>query len=143
MFCQALPRHPAVRPQAGLAADLRGVACQTGTPRRRFAGRTEGSGVIADVAVRRDRVVRAFDVLEWLSSHIEGLRLTEINWSLQLSLSITHALVSTIMDAGLFVGSAAAIESVRALRMSIRLVDSVTVRDATRRHLPARQAHRA
>lgn len=87
--------------------------------------------------------MRAFDVLEWLSSHIEGLWLTEINWSLQLSLSITHALVSTIMDAGLLVGSAAAIESVRALRMSIRLVASVTVRDATRRHLPARHAHRA
>lgn len=88
--------------------------------------------------MKSDRVMRTFEVLELLSRHREGLRLTTINQSLELPLSSTHNLMKAMVEAELVTMAPDRRYRVgpRALRLSIRLVDGIAVREVARRHLP-------
>lgn len=87
--------------------------------------------------MKTDRVIRAFDVLELLSGHAEGLRLTEINQALGVPLSSTHTPLRAMTEADLVVASGRRYRvGPRALLLNIRLVDGVTIKEAARRHLP-------
>jgi DNA-binding IclR family transcriptional regulator len=84
-----------------------------------------------------DRFSRVFDVLELLTGHPEGMTLTEVAKRLNLPTSSTHDLLQRMLTADVVVSNDALRYSVgpRAVRLSIRIVDSLELRSIARRHL--------
>lgn len=84
-----------------------------------------------------ERFSRIFDVLDILVDAPDGLRLTEISQSLGAPVSSTHNLLQTMLAADVLDVSDDLRYSVgpRAIRMAIRIVNSIDVRTAGRRHL--------
>lgn len=83
------------------------------------------------------RFARIFDVLDILATSPEGLRLTEISQALGAPVSSTHNLLQTMLAAEVVEVRKDLHYSVgpRAIRVGVRIVDSLDVRTAGRRHL--------
>ena len=83
------------------------------------------------------RFSRTFDVLDLLVARPDGLRLTEVSQALGTPVSSTHNLLQTMVAAEV----AAVTEDLRytigarSVRLGIRIIDSLEVRGAARRHL--------
>lgn len=86
---------------------------------------------------RTDRFSRVFDVLELLVSHPESMTLTEVSKRLELPTSSTHNLLQRMVSADVVVVDDALRYGVgpRAVRLSIRIADSLELRTVARRHL--------
>jgi DNA-binding IclR family transcriptional regulator len=84
-----------------------------------------------------ERFARIFDVLDILVPAPEGLRLTEISHALRAPVSSTHNLLQTMLAAEVLEVSEDLRYTVgpRAIRISVRIVNSLDVRTAGRRHL--------
>jgi IclR family acetate operon transcriptional repressor len=83
------------------------------------------------------RFSRIFDVLDLLVGHAGGMRLTEISQELGTPLSSTHNLLQTMVAAEVLVvnDDLHYLVGPRAMRLGVRISDSLEVRSAARRHL--------
>jgi DNA-binding IclR family transcriptional regulator len=87
--------------------------------------------------VNPDRFARTFDVLDLLVLHPDGLRLSEVSQSLGAPVSSTHNLLQTMVAAEV----ASVTEDLRytigprSVRLGVRIINSLGVRSAARRHL--------
>ena len=84
-----------------------------------------------------DRYTRVFDVLELLVSDPRGMTVTEVSKRLGLPLSSTHNLLQRLVaaEAAVSAGELRYTSGPRLVRLGIRIVDSVELRSAARRHL--------
>jgi DNA-binding IclR family transcriptional regulator len=87
--------------------------------------------------VNTERFSRIFDVLDLLVASPEGLRLTEVSQALGAPVSSTHNLLQTMVAAEVVTVREDLRYSVgpRAVRVAVRIVNSLQVRSAARRHL--------
>jgi DNA-binding IclR family transcriptional regulator len=84
-----------------------------------------------------DRYLRTFDVLHLLVKHKEGLRLTEVKDALALPVSSVHNMLQTMVTAEVVSVSEDLRYTVgpRAVGLSLRILQSLDIRSAARRHL--------
>lgn len=84
-----------------------------------------------------DRFSRIFDVLDLLAAEPNGLRLTEISQSLKTPVSSTHNLLQTMLAVEVLVVTDDLRYSIgpRAVRLGVRITNSLEVRVAGRHHL--------
>ncbi|MDX6287034.1 MAG: hypothetical protein QOG53_2519 [Frankiales bacterium] len=84
-----------------------------------------------------DRFSRIFDVLDLLVGHADGMRLTEIREALGAPLSSTHNLLQTMVAAEVLLvdDDLHYVVGPRAMRLGIRISNSLEIRSAARRHL--------
>jgi DNA-binding IclR family transcriptional regulator len=84
-----------------------------------------------------DRFSRTFDVLDLLVLRPDGLRLTEISQTLGAPVSSTHNLLQTMVAAEVATVSDDLRYMIgpRIVRLGIRIINSIEVRSAARRHL--------
>lgn len=84
-----------------------------------------------------DRFSRVFDVLELLIGHPEGMTVTQVSKRLDLPTSSTHNLLQRMVAVDVVVVSEDLRYSIgpRAVRLAIRTVDGLEVRNVARRYL--------
>jgi DNA-binding IclR family transcriptional regulator len=102
-----------------------------------LARRGEGTVAAADAQAGVERVARVFDVLELLVTHRDGMTLTEIVKRLGLPTSSTHNLLQrmVVIDAVSITDDLRYTVGPRAMRLGIRIVDTIELRTLARRWL--------
>ncbi|MFE7422234.1 helix-turn-helix domain-containing protein [Rhodococcus sp. NPDC057529] len=87
--------------------------------------------------MKPDRFLRTFDVLDALADAPEGMRLTELSQAVDAPVSSMHNLLQTMLAAELITTSEDLRYAVgpRAVRVSIKVMNSLEVRTFGRRHL--------
>jgi DNA-binding IclR family transcriptional regulator len=87
--------------------------------------------------VDADRFLRTFDVLELLAQHTDGLRLTDVSQALGSPVSSTHNLLQTMVKSEVLLSTTDLryLIGPRAVRLGVRIMNSLEVREIGRRHL--------